>query len=127
VIVARRRLRRSMTLGPEIGLNENGKAIGRLAQKSRGDNRHYRDFSRSSARFSQTFVIHIPPFSPHKNLLSCPRFLKVPRFLKIRNIGFPHHICTLGYFEMSVHSVYKVVCKVYLKKIHQVLVEQQEN
>jgi hypothetical protein len=61
------------------------------------------------------------------HILSCPRFLKVPQFLKIRNIGFPHHICTLGYFGMSVHSVYKVVCKVYLKKIHQVLVEQQEN
>ena len=61
-------------------------------------------------------------------LLSCPRFLKVPQILKTRNIlvGFPHHICTLGYFGMSVYSVYKVVCKVYLKKIHQVLVEQRE-
>ena len=60
-------------------------------------------------------------------LLSCPQFLKVPWFLKTQNIGFPHHICTLRYFRMSVHSVYKAVCKVYSKKIHQVLVEQQEN
>jgi len=46
--------------------------------------------------------------------------------LKTRNRALPLQTCTLGYPGMSVHSAYKVVYEIYLKKIHQVLVEQEE-
>jgi len=60
-------------------------------------------------------------------ILLCPLCLKVCGFLKTRNIALPPQTRTLGYLGMSVHSAYKVVCKVYLKESHQVLVEQREN
>ena len=62
--------------------------------------------------------------SGRPTVLSCPGFLKVRGFLKFRNIALPPQMCTLGYLGMSVHSAYKVVCKAYLKKSHQVFVEE---
>jgi len=52
--------------------------------------------------------------------------LKVMGSLKTRNIALPLQTCTLGYPGMSVHSEYKAAYKFYLKKIQQVLVEQEE-
>jgi len=60
-------------------------------------------------------------------VLLCPLGLKGCRFLKTRNTALPPQTRTFGYPGMSGQSAYKVVCGVYLKKIHQVLVEQQEN
>jgi len=59
-------------------------------------------------------------------LLLCLLGLKVMGSLKTRNRALPLQTCTLGYPGMSVHSAYKVVYEIYLKKIHQVLVEQEE-
>ena len=53
--------------------------------------------------------------------------LKMGRFLKTRNTALPPQTCTFGYPGMGVHSAYKIVCEVYLKKVRQVLVAQEEN
>ena len=60
------------------------------------------------------------------HILLCLLGLKVMGSLKTRDRALPLQTCTLGYPGMSVHSAYKVVYRFYLKKIHQVLVEQEE-
>jgi len=89
-----------------------------------------------STLLATTLVISPTPrtnFDPSWNsimattVLLCPLGLKGRRFLKTRNRALPPQTCTFGYPGMSGQSAYKVVCGVYLKKIHQVLVEQQEN
>jgi len=58
-------------------------------------------------------------------VLLCPLGLKGRRLLKTRNRALPPQTCPFGYLGMSVNSAYKVVCGFCLKKIHQVLAEQQ--
>jgi len=43
---------------------------------------------------------------------------RVSRSLKTRDRALPPQTCTLGCFGMSVHSAYKVVCKVYSAIFH---------
>ena len=46
--------------------------------------------------------------------------MKIGRFLKTRDTALSPQTCTFGYPGMGVHGEYKTVCEVYLKKVHQV-------
>lgn len=71
-------------------------------------------------------VVSLIPQRREWAILLCLLGLKVMGSLKTQNRALPPQTCTLRYVGMSVHTAYKVVCKVYLKKVHQVLAEQQE-